>query len=74
MVHKWTLFSLFSRLQSLSPSGERLPGIVPNVAVHILTYAQVELKLFKITVQQPIFKLGDQQSHSVRFRFLIVVC
>ena len=51
MVRKWTLFSLFSRLQSLSPSGERLPGIVPNVAVHILTYAQVELKLFKITVQ-----------------------
>jgi hypothetical protein len=51
MVRKWSSISLFSRLQSLSPSGERLPGIVPNVAVHILTYAQVELKLFKITVQ-----------------------
>ena len=36
---------IFSRLQSLSPSGERLPGIVPNVAVHILTYAQVAFKI-----------------------------
>ncbi|CAB3979830.1 Hypothetical predicted protein [Paramuricea clavata] len=41
--HLKVLVHDIKRLQSLSPSGERLPGIVPNVAVHILTYAQTFL-------------------------------
>ncbi|XP_028390958.1 mediator of RNA polymerase II transcription subunit 24-like [Dendronephthya gigantea] len=41
--HLKVLVHDIKRLQSLSPSGERLPGIVPNLAVHILTYAQTFL-------------------------------